>query len=220
MVLESHDYVLLLSSLKSFHLHFKHIDNPWNGTWLEGFGLFCFINCILVPLSVSGRYVWVWGEGGNPKLPGHEEVIHGLCYVASNSLDEASKHEAMGNDWWKLETARLLRHTGLWAISSQLFPRRFNPLLAWNSGARTALTRIVVCKMRVIGVLNMAARVLLGIQEEHVRAARFFIYIYTSSTHHSNSSYTHRLLHIESTDYTFRYTKYHQILRRVAACMS
>ena len=73
--------------------------------------------------------------------------------------------------------------------------------------------------MRVIGVLNMAARVPLGIQEEHVRAARFFLYIYTSSTHHSNSSYTHRLLHIESTDYTFRYTKYHQILRRVAACI-
>ena len=55
LVLESHDYVLLLSSLKSFHLHFKHINNPWNGTWLEGFGLFCFVNCILIPLSVSGN---------------------------------------------------------------------------------------------------------------------------------------------------------------------
>ena len=219
LVLENHDYVLLLSSLKSFHLHFKQMDNPWNGTWLEGF--VCFVNCILVPLSVSGRYVWVWGEEGNPKLPGHEEVIHGLCYVASNSLDEASKQEAMGNEWWKLETTRLLRHTGLWAISSQLLPRPFNPLLAWNSGARTALTRIAACKMRVIGVLNMAARAPLGIQEEPVRATRFF-YIYTRAarTIYSNSSYTHRLLHIESTDYTFRYTKYHQILRRVAACMS
>ena len=27
LVLENHDYVLLLSSLKSFHLHFQHMDN-------------------------------------------------------------------------------------------------------------------------------------------------------------------------------------------------
>ena len=27
-MLENHDYVLLLSSLKYFHLYFKHIDNP------------------------------------------------------------------------------------------------------------------------------------------------------------------------------------------------
>ena len=167
LVLENHDYVLLLSSLKSFHLHFKHMDNPWNGTWLEGFVCFVLLTISSFLSLFLGDMFGFEVRGGNPKLPGHEEVIPGLCYLASNSLDEVSEHEVMGNEWWKLKIARLLRHTRLWAMSSQLLPRHFNPLLAWNSGARTALTRTAAWKMRVIGVLSMAARVPLGIQGEH-----------------------------------------------------
>ena len=68
--------------------------------------------------GVGGNCYWVWVTaprarrgisvleesftGGNPKLPGHEEVIHGLCYVTAivwMKLQNRKQWATSGGNW-------------------------------------------------------------------------------------------------------------------------